>query len=338
MEERNMAKLFSSIPTRAWILPVAVVALLAGHDRACARVEADPQKEYVITPGVGPWAICVASFMGEASQQFAHNLVLELRTKYDLPAYVYNRGAEERRAQQAELENRRQKQREQLERMGAHADIALPVRTVHIEEQYAVLIGGYPDMDTAHSELERIKKMSAPQSVPLDHLLSIFRSSKQQEGAPVNPTVTCPACLNSFVVRNPTVPFEHVRDTSSLKNLNADEEYSLLKCPKRWTLMVKNFQGVAIVQAGSFWEKVGLGKQNDLMTASANQAHEVAKALKANGFEAYVLHTKYGSIVTVGGYDTDKDPHLLQNQKCLANLRLGIIQLYAQPIPMEVPR
>jgi hypothetical protein len=68
------------------------------------------------------------------------------------------------------------------------------------------------------------------------------------------------------------------------------------------------------------------------------QAHEVARVLRDMHFDAYVLHTRYSSIVTVGGYDTVNDPLLLQNQRHLASLQLGSVQMFATPMPMQVPR
>jgi hypothetical protein len=343
---------------------VLTLAYLAGLGSARAQVDADPRKDYAITPEVGPWTICAASFMGEDAQMHAHNLVLELRTRCGLPAYVFNHGAEERRAQQAELDQQRQQQRRYLESLGLHPDNSLPLRHVRIEDQYAVLIGGYPDIDAAHRELERIKKLARDgklelQSVPPEgaaqgvRIVDIFvpqkpatephkeASGDQKRELGINPL------WKSFVVRNPTVPCEHNRDLSFLKDLNRDESYSLLNCRKHWTLMVRSFQGTVIVPekmaSGGFWEKLGLGG-HDLMTASAKQAHELAKALremKEMHFDAYVLHTKYGSLVTVGGFDSEKDPQLLQTQKCLANLRLQIAgggMLQFNPVLMEIPR
>ena len=64
--------------------------------------------------------------------------------------------------------------------------------------------------------------------------------------------------------------------------------------------------------------------------------------MKDPSFEAYVLHTRTQSIVTVGGYEGPNDPKLMQDQQVLSRLRLNGVppemQLFAQPMPMEVPR
>jgi len=52
------------------------------------RVEADPQKTYELTDKQGPWMVFAASFAGEGAERDAHQLVLELRSRYNLPAYT----------------------------------------------------------------------------------------------------------------------------------------------------------------------------------------------------------------------------------------------------------
>src|SRR6516162_6131873 len=77
-----------------------------------AKQEADPQKDYQVTPKAGVWMICAASYVGETAPKMAHDLALELRRDHDLPAFVYNRGAEERRKIQEDLDSKRRRQEE----------------------------------------------------------------------------------------------------------------------------------------------------------------------------------------------------------------------------------
>ena len=55
------------------------------------RVEADPQKDYQLTERQGPWMILAATFSGEGAEDQARELMLELRRRYKLPAYVYKK-------------------------------------------------------------------------------------------------------------------------------------------------------------------------------------------------------------------------------------------------------
>ena len=55
------------------------------------RIEADPNKSYTLTENQGPWVILAASFMQEDADEQAHNLVLELRKRFKMKAYVHHR-------------------------------------------------------------------------------------------------------------------------------------------------------------------------------------------------------------------------------------------------------
>lgn len=346
------------------IAPMAAVtvlgAVVAGGFPARAGVEADPGKDYRVAPEAGPWMICVASYMGDPAAKLAHDLVLEIRQRYQLPAYSFNRGAEERRKQQEELDRERQAQREYLKKMGYDPDIPLRRRTVHIEDQYAVLVGGYPDIDTARRMLDRVKKLPPPEKVPQDLVATV----PEPGGSGADPTrlKVTPSPVNpfstSFVVRNPTVPAERHDEAPDpdLKKFNAGEPYSLLKCKKPWTLAVKQYQGAAIIQSQSAptsaWDKI-FGKSPGVQLDAAGQnAHLLAETLRKLNYEAYVLHTRYSSVVCVGSFDSPDDPRIKTLQEALmrslftaqnpgnldAQRLTQQVQLMPRPLPMRVPR
>jgi hypothetical protein len=313
-----------------------VLALLAAGPGRAAPVEADPNNEYRVTPDAGPWLIILKSYKGPPAPELAHQMILMLRNRDNLPAYLFVRGEEERRQQEAYVDRIHQ----------LCPDVPNPrVRRVRIEEEYAVLVGGYPDIDAARRALTDVKKLRPPDDERLvDKLTTIAPAPGDQhkgmvQAAPINPFVT------AFVVHNPTVaqaPVDRSKEERALKVFNEGRPYNLLACRHPWTLVVKDFQGAAVLQSqssgGSFLtELVGFGKK-DVLNASGLQAEEVARVLRQLNFEAYVLHTRTSSLVTVGGYDSPDDPQLHQVQRQLANLQLGPIQCYAQPVPMQVPR
>jgi hypothetical protein len=321
---------------------LAGLALLASGSIALARVEADPNNEYLVTPEVGPWMILATTYVGPQARQLAHEMVLEIRSRFDLPAFIVDRGAEERRQQQHELEEFRKQ----------FPDYTGPIRHTRIQEQCAVLIGGYKNMDTASRVLKEVKKLPPPSSERLMPVLAVAKPLQNPgeeqksllEGAYVNPF------RNSFVVRNPTVPQERKTENKSdpfLKKLNAHESFSLLHCNKPWTLIVATYEGLHTIQPAEASSKV-LGvfdslwgnNRGEFLEASGQNAHNLAEAMHKLGFEAYVLHTRWGSLVTVGGYDRPDDPRMQEVQRALAsNVRLGQqVQMLAQPVPMEVPR
>jgi hypothetical protein len=317
---------------------VLILAALAGQ--LCAQTELPA--DYAVTPGVGPWMICVGSFTGDDAAKMALDMANEVRSRYRLPAYIFNRGAELRQQQLEEQKRLRQQQEEQLRRLGAPPlDHTFRMRHVRIEEQFAVLIGGYPDVDKAHAELVRIKKLEAPKSIPVD-LVTIGRpgiGKDQGSLIPINPF------WQSFVVPNPTVKRAKEKAPPPdpfWEKLNAGESYSLLQCRQPWTLAIKEYQVPTIIepkQKQSTFERLFGKSQTDALNATAMNAHALAEVLRKLGLEAYVLHTRASSVVTIGGYASANDPRMQETQQALDNLKLGPnLDLMPKPLPMQVPR
>jgi len=281
-------------------------------------------------------------------------LVLELRNQYHLHAYVYNRGEQLRREQQEELDLKRRQQEQTLIENGVDpSKIHLPVKRVRIEDEFAVFVGGFADMAGAAKELAKIKKLPPPRSVPQDKIVQATFDPSGTGQKPKEEMKTVNTFSKSMVLPNPTVPISRADDKPDpfWKELNADESYSLLKCRKPWTLAVKEFQGDVVLQAQNaptgFMEKLFGGKKpGESLNASAATAHNLAKALHEQGFEAYVLHTRTSSIVTVGGFDLADDPKMqIMHEKVTKSYRFESkdprfkgLELFAQPRPMPVPR
>ncbi len=167
--------------------------------------------------------------------------------------------------------------------------------------------------------------------------------------------------LNPFataiVTRNPSlekIPMaKHV--APALKKFNADEEYSLLNCPQPYTLLVKEYTGATAVQTGvssgkegGFLSALGIGgnKAGETLAAAAHDAHELARGLRQLKFEAYVLHGRTSSIVTIGGFTNPDDPGArrvtqqlaLVRQENLAKLMTDPMKLFPSPPLIEIPR
>jgi hypothetical protein len=339
---------------RATLFLLALVTLSLGHVVTLPSCQAQPAEagpslsEYAITPEAGAWLIIVAHYSGPHGQQLALEMAQEIRERYNIPAYVFSHGAEERRKQQEEIDRFKQ----------LTPDTPRPrIRMVRIEEEWAVLVGGYKDMDAARRALDKVKKLQPPKEK--GHLMDVV-TQESNSGMPppgqgsfpnvaggeekklvyLNPFAT------SFVVHNPTIPLEHPKQDPAkadqlLQDLNSGRPYNLLKCRQPWTLVIKEFPGASSLQprttSSVFLEMLGFRQSADLLTASALQAEEVAKVLRGNNFDAYVLHTRYSSVVTVGGFDKPDDPRLQQLQRQLANLKIGPIECFARPMPMQVP-
>ncbi len=332
---------------RFFLAPLAVLAAAA-----CAVAQAPgTDTSFPVAPEVGPWMILVNSYAGSNSRQLAEDLIQEIRTNYHTAAYGYNRGGLERAKEHERIRKIKEQQQQFIAQAGLPADTRLrSPKTVRIEDQYAVLIGGFKDIDAARKALDEVRKLKPPSERLMHQTVG-----RDQTNRSLNPFLT------AFVVRNPMVPVEKdARDDKPdprLKEYNADESFSLLKCPKRWTLAVKSYQGRATIVQTQATEKsvveklTGSASGADLLNANAKQAHLVAEMLKKFGYEAYVLHTEFSSVVTVGGFDSADDPRMVQMQKLFMNELakghkssvgqlhvIGGVGFFPQPMPMAVPK
>src|SRR5437870_3568966 len=125
-----------------------VLVLTAQGD--AQSVPAEKQDEFEITPAAGPFAICAAAYTGRDAAERAHDLALEIRKTYSLPAYTFFKN----RSEQEEQRDNLRKLRELTDKV-EHPKL-LGTRS---EDQYAVLIGGYKDFDAASKATKELKEL-----------------------------------------------------------------------------------------------------------------------------------------------------------------------------------
>lgn len=301
--------------------------------------------DWVLGRHSGAWLICAASYVGPDAPEMARQCCETLRERDKLPAYVLNRGDDERRRIKEEYEQMRNTGEEPQGRR----------RTVRVTEQCAVLVGGFATMEAARAKLDKIKKLDPPKIQVNGNKLAADVETllvpSKKGGAEILRREVNPF-QNSFTTRNPTIPVEKKEKPDAypfLVKLNSDESYSLLKNKGNWTLAVKEYRGATLVQplnpnaGGSILEKLGFGpnKPGEALNASAMQAHESARVLRRLEFDAYVLHDKTCSYVTVGSFQSKDDPRLAQLAGQLASLSgsdLKPLALFPQPQVMEIPK
>src|SRR5262245_48132810 len=75
----------------------------AGLSNLIQSSKEDINAAYAVTPDAGAWMICVASYQGPDAPELAYKLCTYLRERR-FPAYVFNRGNEERKKFQEELD------------------------------------------------------------------------------------------------------------------------------------------------------------------------------------------------------------------------------------------
>ena len=318
---------------------------------------AKPNYKYPIKPEVGPYLIMVQSFKSREDERgdakryarvLAEEMADHLRNDFKLPAYLHDWGWEERARQEAHIAAQRKQIAEALSHIpDASHNNSMRVKRIMIDDQFAVFIGGFSDMESGKKFLDKLRKVETPIKERFCHT----RWEEVEEPKGSGRTRLMPTPLNPFktamIVRNPSLPPEKIepRDPTKLeeitKNMNDGREYNLLKCKKDWTVVVRIYQAPVSVVSGEK-SKAGVSsllKAGESLSAGAMQAESLAGALRAMKYEAYVLHDRYSSVVTVGGFDSPNDKELLATQKQLAGAKFGTIEeLMVQPLPMQIPR
>jgi hypothetical protein len=321
---------------------------------------------FEVTAQAGPWMVLAATYTSPRGSPdalyMAEQVVRYLRGK-GYAAYLWSFSDQKRRQEEEEY-NRM---------MQANPELPYRRRITRMQEQCGVLVGGFRDSEAANKELKKIKGLPAPVvrnragEVVADKIVRPNEGEASLQPRRVDPFAPGGAprhdlhyeaispFVRAFVIRNPTIPHQQVDQTAKVdplwKKLNAREEYSLLRCRKDWTLVIKVYEGAGALESratqtggNSFLDVLGFGdRSHKILDATAAQAHELARFLRASmRLETYVLHTRSASIVTVGSFDRPDDEQLKSMQRQLSGGRLRgtgqAHELFAQPMPMRVPR
>jgi hypothetical protein len=336
------------------------------------------------TPDLGPWMICVHSYITKEAPPWARQMAGELRGTYNLPAYVFTYGLEERRQEFERVKLLVEKQREFVKDKGLpfmyaprgknkealpgmlHEDLPIEyvsnlLRVKHIPVQCAVLVGGYANESAAQRALTSIRELRPPDpaKVKLDTKFYGEAPDNEKLKAGKGEQVYVNPFKRAFLCRNPSVKNDRSdkqaegMDINVLKRINADEPLTLLQCQKPFTLAIKEFRTYTAVQDGSrnVLENFGFKtRSGEGIDQAAHDAHNLAELLRKMKIEAYVLHTKFSSVVSVGGFDGLQDPNLLATQTYLERQLVALDQqlqqtppnrpilFFPRPLPMQVPR
>ena len=285
-------------------------------------VEANPEKEYLLTEMEGPYLIFAVGFSGPTAQQDAHALVLEFRKTYKWNAYVYEKNFAYDLSQdfKGKAQNPYTRMKSVYKNSGSG--------------EYAVVIGNFSSFDDKHLEKT------------LDEVRKCQPKSLQRRGS-LTP------CSMAFPSPNPMLPPENQRGSVDpfIVSINKDRPYSLLKNRRRYTVQIAVFTGQIVMQHGaSALEKLPFANPDNLTKLEKGEqaATALCKTLREQGVEAYEFHDRYGSIVTVGGFDqhsrqlpngtVELEPLVLQTIRQYQSKIIDGIECDPQPRVIEVPR
>jgi len=282
--------------------PIAVAAAPPwGSFLPFRRVEADARKEYKLTEEHGPWLIMAASFAGEGAHRQAHDLVIELRKKHALNAYVSS--------QKYDFTN-------PVDAIGFERD-GTPKKLVHRKreafEEYAVLVGDFESVyDPQAKKALEVIKFARPNALDVvkrgmttQRLAGLrdSRSRRGEEGRSKGPMRA------AFMTRNPMLPAEFFAPKGLdplVASMNENVEYSLLNNPGRYSVKVGTYRGRVSLNVNEIKQlrDQPLEGGDSKLAQAAEKAHDLTVALRKAGVEAYEFHDRHESIVTVGSFDS----------------------------------
>ncbi|MDR1140298.1 MAG: hypothetical protein LBL62_01305, partial [Planctomycetaceae bacterium] len=283
----------------ALILTVASIrssAISAGLFDRGKNVEADPSKEYSLSELNGPSMILVTTFAGTNGRREANTLVYELRKNYKYKAYVY---------EQTFVHDLKKEEKQ------AQNPYARPSRYQKTGSQpaYAVLVGDFQSFDDLDFQktLKEIKQ-SYPECMKVSQPTS--QSYKNWRNSAAAASGKGPLYM-AFGVVNPMLPPENQRGSVDklVETLNSASPYSLLKCPRRYTVRIATFTGKIIIRQDEIKEiesgrkPFSVGKTSELEIAG-KAAAKLCKVLREQGLEAYEFHDHFASFVTIGSFDS----------------------------------
>lgn len=319
------------------------------------RVEYDAKKDYWVHQGNGPWMILAASFSGENGLPQARGLVKELRTRYNLQAYLHSRDFDFT---------------ETVEGKGFEKGSQNPVKMRYLRDrvskQVVVLVGNYETLESPALQrtLEKLK-YAWPKSLEIhpeqgtSQNLAFLREMNRRLHSDEDRKRRGPMAT-AFAAQNPVLPKEYFSPKgldSFVHSMNKDVENSLLGNPGRFTVKIATFRGASTMQSAT-----GEFKLSNKLVQAAERAHALTTALRKSGVKAYEFHDRYESIVTVGSFEKvgermadgriELDPRVYQvmtqygaKRQQLPNGQVGLaprtmkgIPFDVQPQPIEVPR
>ena len=248
--------------------------------------------------------ILACTFSGEAGMEDANELVLELRERYKLPAYVH-RMTKDLQTEMSPNSSKRPGRSSKWKYL-----------TGDKVDEIGVLVGHFTGVDDpgAQKTLEKIKY-----SVPLcltpkkgeKSTLSFagFREFNRQIllAAGKGDKKKGPMC-HAFLVPNPLIDKEDLKESLDpfVVKLNEGIEHSLLSCQGKYTVKIAHFSGKVIMDQTEI-HQIQTGQKKCKaggLEKAAEKAAKLADVLQKQGYEAYVFHDRYASFVTIGSFES----------------------------------
>jgi hypothetical protein len=276
-----------------------------------SKVEADPKKNYQLTKSNGPWMIMAISLAGDDAEVKAQKVALELRRDHKLEAWVHEQeidrgdtviglGVDKYNNPRKMKNMRGGATREVAVMVGNFNSADDPAATRTLEQVRSANIKALANGEV-FSDNSGLNAIRSAYFNAAARAKAAARKSKPQTRGPLG---------RAFMTRNPLQPVEEVAQATIdpfVVELNRGVEYSLLDNPKQYTVVVGTFRGAAAFSEEKFAESVAKVRnktQGDSpLDKATKDAMLVTAKLREEGWEAYIFHDQFETLVTIGGFD-----------------------------------
>ena len=274
------------------------------------RIEAEPDNLYPLNEENGPWMIMATTFSGDGAEDQARELVHELRSRYKLHAYTYEKKFDFSKGPQGRgIDKYGAPLRMRYQRGGSLTEIA-------------VLVGDFGGADDVNGQRALRKvKYAQPESLKVEgsestnQTLAGFRAMQAHVYQTVLPDTDDRKLRgpmgHAFITTNPLLPQEYFVPKGLDKlvvDMNKGIKHSLLDCKGKYTVRVATFTGQVVIDQKKIKEIESGKRFESRLDDAADKAHRLTQALRKEGVEAYEFHDRYQSIVTVGSFNSVGTP------------------------------
>ena len=254
-----------------------------------------PLEPYMLTKDNGPFMVLAYTFRGPEAPRQAQALVLELRNKYRLPAYILLPRKFPNRSNIRGVPP-------QAAQFATRDDVGVPeiYRTL---DEAAVLVGDEKTIKDSNVLLHKVKKIH-PDCI--DGVQQMWQWRKGQ------------GLTRAMMTTNPFVPAEALfpaQQDVMVSSINVGE-HSIKNCPGRYTLEIANFSGRKTLDVDNDKRFIGHSSINKSPLQTAlDDAEQLADALAKDdqiiktGYQPYVYHDRFSSRVMIGSFNRPDDPN-----------------------------
>ncbi len=276
------------------------------------------QTNFDLTQKAGPWLIMCTSFVGQGAELRANQIAQEVQTELNVPVYVYKQNFDfSNKYQGIWYSSQEWSEDENGNRTPVRKQTKLATESRF--EEYAVLVGDFPSLEDSKCQktLESIKYLPLASTIFTEeasdeHNIKEWRESIKNLKKSARKKGPLGA---AFVIPNPVIPEEYFAQSQvddTILELNRGNDYSLLDCPKQYSVRVATFRGSITMDLQeieqeenkfNLLKRIGKPISQSKLADSTRKCGVLCKELRKMGVEAYAFHDSTESYVCVGSFD-----------------------------------